>query len=169
MNVEVRRSRKRRKTVQAAFREGRMIVHIPGWMSKEEEKRTVEEMKKKLTARIEKKELEKKEDLSTRAERINSKFFNGKLKIGSVEFTGNQKSRYASCNVRNGRIRISCRLAKAPRWVIDYILIHELAHLIHPNHSKAFWQSVHQYPLAERARGYLMAMSNYDDAIPPVK
>lgn len=164
MNVEVKRSRKRKKTVQAAFREGRMIVQIPSWMSKEEERRTVEDMKKKLTARIEKKELEKKEDLKTRAEQINCKYFNGSLKIDSVEFTGSQKSRFASCNYRKGRIRISSRLSKAPHWVMDYILIHELAHLIHPNHSKAFWESVYRYPLTERARGYLIALSHFDDS-----
>ena len=59
--------------------------------------------------------------------------------------------------MRSRRLRLSHRLAAFPEWVRDYVLVHELAHLQEPNHSPAFWRLVHRYPLAERARGYLMA------------
>ncbi|MBU4312320.1 MAG: M48 family metallopeptidase [Candidatus Omnitrophica bacterium] len=44
-----------------------------------------------------------------------------------------------------------------PIWVRNYVIIHEMAHLIEPNHSKSFWNIVSRFKLTERARGYLMA------------
>jgi predicted metal-dependent hydrolase len=48
-------------------------------------------------------------------------------------------------------------LAKEPSWVLDYVIVHELAHLHVRGHDKAFWELVNRYPLAERARGFLIA------------
>jgi predicted metal-dependent hydrolase len=60
-------------------------------------------------------------------------------------------------------IRISSRVAGFPAWVLDYLLVHELAHLVVGDHSPAFWEVVNRYPKAERARGYLIAKSGDDE------
>lgn len=52
-------------------------------------------------------------------------------------------------------IRLSHRLQVMPSWVVDYVLVHELAHLAEPTHSSRFWRLVDRYPDAARARGYL--------------
>ena len=44
-----------------------------------------------------------------------------------------------------------------PAWVVDYVLVHELAHLRYCSHGPRFWSLVARYPLAEPARGYLIA------------
>lgn len=95
--------------------------------------------------------------LRGRALDLSRRYFGGRLKPSSVEYVTNQERIHGSCSVRTGRIRLSHRLASMPPWVRDYVLVHELAHLQVPNHSAAFWQLVNRYPLAERARGYLMA------------
>lgn len=66
--------------------------------------------------------------------------------------------RWGSCTPSQGRIRISERLADVPPWVLDYVLVHELAHLEVPGHGTEFQQLVHRYELTERATGYLIAL-----------
>jgi len=51
------------------------------------------------------------------------------------------KSRWGSCH-HDGRIYFNWRLIMAPEWIVDYVVVHELCHLIHPNHSKQFWSLV---------------------------
>lgn len=51
------------------------------------------------------------------------------------------KSRWGSCSSL-GNLNFSWRLILAPDYVLDYVVIHELCHLIEMNHSKAFWNNV---------------------------
>lgn len=101
--------------------------------------------------------------LTERAKELNNRYFNGRLKINSIKYVTNQNSIFGSCSTKKGTIRISHRVAKMPQWVKDYLIIHEMAHLLHPNHSKAFWGVVTQYNYAERARGYLIAKGMEED------
>ncbi|HLI10995.1 MAG TPA: SprT family zinc-dependent metalloprotease [Alphaproteobacteria bacterium] len=50
-------------------------------------------------------------------------------------------SRWGSCST-NGVIHFSWRLVLAPDWVLDYVVAHEIAHLVHPNHGQRFWRLV---------------------------
>lgn len=52
-----------------------------------------------------------------------------------------QKTRWGSCSSR-GHISFNCKVVFAPESVIDYLVIHELAHLVHADHSKKFWELV---------------------------
>jgi predicted metal-dependent hydrolase len=102
--------------------------------------------------------------LEERAQALNQRLFGGALRWQSIRFVDNQHSRFGSCTPAAGTIRISRRLAHVPAFVLDYVIVHELAHLREANHSAAFWALVNRYRLAERARGYLMAMQMEDDA-----
>lgn len=55
------------------------------------------------------------------------------------------QTRWGSCNVESGNINLNLELIKKPRYCIEYVILHELAHLKYPNHSKQFWDymSVH--------------------------
>jgi hypothetical protein len=69
------------------------------------------------------------------------------------------RTRWASCTPAEGTIRISERLRDAPGWVVDYVLVHELVHLLVPGHGQDFWELVRRYPRTERAIGYLEGVS----------
>ena len=56
----------------------------------------------------------------------------------------NYKTRWGSCD-KKGRLTFNFHLIKAPHEVVDYVVIHELCHLIQPNHSKFFWIEVAKY------------------------
>ena len=73
----------------------------------------------------------------------------------SVRWSTNQGRRWGSCTPSDGTIRISDRVRGMPRWVLDYVLLHELAHLLHAGHGPEFWAELDAYPRTLRARGFL--------------
>jgi predicted metal-dependent hydrolase len=79
----------------------------------------------------------------------------GEAQPTSVRWVSNMASRWGSCTPTDGTIRVSSRLRDMPSWVLDYVLVHELAHLLVPGHGTDFWDLVGRYPRTERARGYL--------------
>lgn len=158
--IEIIRSPNRRKTASARMVSGRMVVRVPAHVDDAEIERLVRTLAPRVMEaqrRREKKE-GKLPDIVKRAAELNKKHFDGKLHVREIRWVGNQEKRYGSCTPSTGTIRISNRVATMPPWVIDYVLVHELAHLLQPNHSAAFWRLVNRYPLAERARGYLIAI-----------
>lgn len=71
-----------------------------------------------------------------------------------LEFVTNQTRVNGSCTPHNGTIRLSHELLKMSKWVLDYVIMHEMTHLQYPNHSKGFWAKVGEYKYTERARGF---------------
>ncbi len=155
--IEVIRSDRRRKTISARIKQNTMFVYVPEVISDTELNKAIDSFTRKFQKRRLKRELDETHDLKVIAKQLNSDYFNGSLYIESIEYAVNQDKIFGSCNYRTKRIRLSHRLAKMPHWVRDYVVIHEIAHLIEPNHSKAFWNIVYRYKLAERAIGYLIA------------
>ncbi len=152
--IEVRRSTRRRRTV-SAYREGdRTVVLIPARMSEAEERRWVTVMLDKLAAQESRRTLGDAE-LVERAERLSAQFFDGRARPASVRWVTNQNTRWGSCTPAEGSIRLSHRLQGMPEYVVDYVLLHELAHLLVPGHGPDFWRLLEAYPRTERARGYL--------------
>ncbi len=163
MQVDIRRSARRRKTVAARWQGNTLVVFLPTGLSAEEEQRWVKRMLERATLARRKADLNGEGELARRADELNRRYFDGKLRPRSIKYVTNQDQRFGSCTPATGTIRISHRLAEMPLWVLDYVLVHELAHLLQPNHSQRFWRLVSRYELAERARGFLIAKGLEED------
>ena len=156
--VEVRRSARRRRTV-AAYREGkRVVVLVPARISRSEEREWVSVMLERL-AKQDVRRHPTDEALQQRAVDLSRRHLDGLATPASVRWVANQNTRWGSCTVSDRTIRLSERLRGMPSWVIDYVLVHELAHLLVPGHGPDFWQWVERFPRTERARGYLEGVS----------
>jgi predicted metal-dependent hydrolase len=155
--IEVIRSKKRKNTVQAKVVEGKLCIYLPSDMTISEENKWIEKMIKWDEHRQKQKQLNDDDSLQKRAQYLNKIYYGNSLDF-SIKFVKNQKNRFGSCAIRTKSIRISDRLVKTPKWVLDYVIIHELTHILYPNHSNKFWEKVNQYKYAERARGYLIAI-----------
>jgi len=150
--VEVIRSRKRRKTVQAREVDGRLQVLLPAWMSAADEARWVAEMQRRMAQRnprVDDDELVRRAGALARRYRLPA--------ATSICWSDRQGRRWGSCTPSTGSIRISVRLATAPAWVLDYVVVHELAHLAVPTHDARFHELVGRYPRSQRAQGFLDA------------
>jgi len=157
MRIAVKKSTKRKKTIQARIRNGLMEVVTPANISQERLNKVIENFKRRFEKRTKEALLNKENKLMKRAQELNKRYFDSKLKIKSIRYSARQTKKFGVAYTKRGAIIINGCLKKMPPWVEDYVIIHELSHLIHPNHSKEFWQAVKKYPKAERAIGYLMA------------
>jgi predicted metal-dependent hydrolase len=152
--VEVVRSDRRRRTVSAYRQDGRTVVLLPGRMSRADEDRWVVEM----LGRLDRQDARRRPgntELEERAARLSARYLDGRATPVSVTWSARQNGRWGSCTPADGTIRLSARLRGMPDWVVDYVLVHELAHLVEPGHDPAFWELVGRYPRTERARGFL--------------
>jgi predicted metal-dependent hydrolase len=151
--VVVIRSPRRRRTISARRRGQGIEIRLPAGMSAQEEAKWIERMTKRLRRRP----APGDDDLMRRADGLSRRHFGGELQPVSVRWSDQQTSRWGSCTIDIGAIRLSSRMREFPAWVVDYVLVHELAHLRYRSHGPRFWSLVARYPLAERARGYLIA------------
>jgi predicted metal-dependent hydrolase len=164
--VEVRRSTRRRSTVSAHREDGRIVVLIPDSFTPAEEAEWVETMVARIEQRERRSALSDAE-LLERARSLSDAYLGGLAVPESVRWVGNQNARWGSCTVGDRTIRLSVRLQAMPGWVLDYVLVHELSHLLEPGHDAAFWAWVDRYPQAERAKGYLLGWSEAARVSPP--
>lgn len=163
--VVVRRSARRKKTVTAYREGGEIIVVLPGRMSARDERYWVERMLERLHAKETRRVSGSDDELATRALELSQRYLapalGGRvLRPTSVTWVANQRKRWGSTTPDTGAIRLSDRLWPLPSWVSDYVLLHELAHLEHPDHTAAFWALLSGYPDTERARGFLEGYSH---------
>lgn len=161
--IEVVRSKRRRRSVSAELVGTTLKVSIPAWMTQREEEKSVDEMVRRFTRFVATTEI----DLTERARTLATRY---RLAVPDhIEWASNLKAVWGLCTPDDRSVRISDRLVGFPSWVLDYVIIHELAHLDVSGHSRDFWTLVKRFPKTERAIGYLMAKSGSgSDELEPV-
>jgi len=127
---------------------------VPAGLSPADEEEWIATVLRRLAAR-ERRRAPSDAVLLHRARELSARYLDGRAAPASVRWVNNQRNRWGSCTPDDGTIRLSAQLRGMPGWVVDYVLLHELTHLIEPGHGPAFWKLVNRYAKTERARGYL--------------
>lgn len=156
--VVIVRSRRRTRTADIRERGGRLEVRVPAGLSAEVERDLIE----RLVGRMRRRRHRSGGDteLEARARLLSERYLDGQARPSSVRYVDNMHSRWGSTTPETGAVRLSSVLRTVPDWVGDYVLVHELCHLLVADHSPAFRRLLCRYPRCERARGYLYALAH---------
>lgn len=158
--VVVRRSARRRKTVSAHWSEDTVVLSVPGTATRREIEHWTRELVPRVVARRRREAArgaERRSDdrLLRRAQELSRRHLEGRARPSDVRWSGRQSTRWGSATPATGVVRISAQLQDAPEWVLDFVLVHELAHLLEADHSPRFRELEARYPHAGRARAFL--------------
>jgi predicted metal-dependent hydrolase len=168
--VEVVRSSRRRRSATAFVRDGRIVVQLPADLDVDAQEQLIERLVDKVSGAARVREVGGDDALARRADELADRYLDG-IRATSVTWSARMGRRWGSCTPSQGTIRVSQALAAFPSWVLDYVLVHELAHLQQPGHGPGFHDLVARYPQADRARGFLdgvqWADARHDPAASP--
>jgi predicted metal-dependent hydrolase len=156
--VRLVRSARRTRTISAAWRDGKVQVSVPMGLGPELEREWALKMIAKVAAR-QPAGPASDGDLLARARTLAHTWLDGEVDPHEVVWSTRQQRRWGSCTPTTGRIRISTELAAMPPWVLDGVLVHELVHLKHRDHSAAFHAMANRYPRQVEAMAFLNGVS----------
>ena len=156
--VRIVRSTRRRKTVSAAWRDGRLQVNLPWGLPAQAEQDWVVRMITRVQADPAA-EPGADQALLQRARRLARTHLDGQVDPTEVVWSTRQQRRWGSCTPGTGRIRISAEMAGMPEWVLDAVIVHELTHLKHPGHTPAFHEMAGRYPRQVEAMAFLAGVT----------
>lgn len=163
VRVEIRRSSRRRRSIHA-FRDGDVVVlQVPAALRGDELDQWVTRMVERVTAKEKQRRSRTPrtdDTLAQRAAQLSERFLDGAARPASIRWVTNQSSRWGSCTPSTRTIRLSHRLQTMPDWVVDYVILHELAHLLESGHGPRFWALAGRHPRSERAQGFLEGVAH---------
>jgi hypothetical protein len=142
--VEIRASPRRKKTGTAHWSGSRIVVQIPARLRGRERTIFVDNLVERLLTQRPQ-NAAGDASLEDRA-RVLAELYNNGILPSSVRWVTNQQARWASCSPASREIRVSNRLRQCPEWVIDAVLVHELAHLQEADHSPLFYEIAERHP-----------------------
>jgi predicted metal-dependent hydrolase len=151
--VEIRASARRRKTGVAFWEGGHVVVVVPERMSRATRDSFADQLVKQLLERTGRRHASDA-GLAARAAALADHYLDG-IRPSSIRWSSRQQRRWGSCSLHSREIRIASRLQTVPEWVLDGVIVHELAHLLEAGHTARFHEIANRYPRQGEAHTYL--------------
>ena len=163
VEIEIRRSARRRRTAQARWEAGRIVVMVPAGLRPAEEQRLVDGLVAKVNrsaARPRTRGDQWLDEIAVRVARAHLDPVVGReVRATSIRWVSTMERRWGSCTIGTGRIRIADTLGTAPLHVVEAVVFHELVHLVEPGHTARFRSLEALYPQHDLARNWLRGWS----------
>ena len=172
VTLQVEVTRKRVKNVNARLRGDRLMISAPVHLSARELGEAVGVLARRLVRRTRARTVNAEDDAAELARRV-ARRFPEPPKVERVLFVTTQTGRWGSYSAATGTIRLHAGLRALPRWVLEAVVAHELAHVFHADHGPAFRSLLRAAcPDAEKADAFLAGVSFVArrwDRLPPVE
>ena len=170
--VTVHIERKRVKNINARLDGLTVRVSAPHATPRGELDRTVRELARTLLRRARATQVNHREEALALAQRIAMRFPDPPA-VRRVLFVTNHRTQWGSYSPTTGTVRLNAALRQMPRWVLEAVVTHELAHAVHLNHTDEFWELVRRVcPSTDRANAFLEGvtwLSSSWERLPPVE
>lgn len=156
---ELRVSARRKRTAHASYEGDRIVVTVPAAVPPNERDDLAARLATRLASRTAARRRATDAELAARAAQLSQRYFDGEAVPESICWVDNQRQRWGSCTPGARTIRINSALRDVPPWVLDSVIVHELAHLLAPNHGPRFKALVARYPKTSEASQWLAGYS----------
>jgi predicted metal-dependent hydrolase len=170
--LELVLQRKRVKNVNARLRGSTLLVSAPVGMPEEKLGPAVRGLASRLLRRAHAARVNGEGDALALARKV-ARRFPEPPSVGRALFVTTQGARWGSYSAKTETVRPNAALRGMPGWVLEAVVAHELAHVFHPDHSRAFWELLERAcPEAGRAEAFLAGASwcaRNIDVVPPVE
>jgi predicted metal-dependent hydrolase len=164
--------RKRVKNINARLRDAVLAISAPLDTPQSTLDQVIPDLARRLVRRARARQVNAEEDALALAHAVASRFPN-RPQVAAVQFVTTQEARWGSYSTATRTIRLHAALRAMPRWVLEAVVAHELAHVLHQDHSPAFWALLRQVcPATDRAQAFLAGVSwlgQHWERLPPVE
>jgi predicted metal-dependent hydrolase len=160
------------KHINARLRDTTLYVSAPQKIDQKTLEQAVADLARRLLRRVHARTINAEEDALALVREVAARFPKPPM-VAQVQFVTTQEARWGSYSPATGTIRLNAVLRRMPRWVLEAVVAHELAHVPHPDHSPAFWALLRRVcPDTDKANAFLHGvawLSQQWDDLPPVE
>jgi predicted metal-dependent hydrolase len=164
--------RKRVKNINARLHDATLSISAPLSTPQATLDQVIPDLARRLVRRVRARQVNAEEDALALAQKVAARFPN-RPSVAQVQFVTTQEARWGSYSSATRTIRLNAALREMPRWVLEAVVAHELAHVTHHNHGPGFWKLLRSvYPDTDRADAFLAGVSwlgHRWESLPPVE